>query len=218
MSQRAVILPAFGRKVFKRQAQIKNLLQSFGSRPKHCARRKVKVLGFIRRNARPPQKFQADFAIGQPIKSGVGNIGGGSRINHADRLIIGKRFENFSDSVRVAEQSPEKIFAPVELLRAAVKRFFGMNVRDKIIIVQNVAEARQHWRNVPPAIGHDAHKNFFCVFNLAESGLNFIGGGGVHNRNQRVEFVRHVRVVRNHFLKQVKIKNVRLNRNLAGLC
>ena len=92
-----------------------------------------------------------------------------------------------------------------------------MNVQQKIIRGQKVCETDKERRNVTTTIRHDTHDNFFGVGNFLEGGTNFFNGGLVDNGNQRVELVRHLRAVSRNFVKQVKIKNVRLNRDCARL-
>ena len=92
-----------------------------------------------------------------------------------------------------------------------------MDVQDVIIIGQEVAESRDKRRNVAPAIRHDANDAFVDVGNFFKGGANFFFSRRVDDWNQRVEFVRNVRAMSRHFLKQVEIKNVRLNCNFARL-
>ena len=92
-----------------------------------------------------------------------------------------------------------------------------MNVQDEIIFRYKVAEARDKRRNVSSAIWHDTNNTFLYVGNFFKGSANFFFRRRVDDWNQRVKFVRHVRAVSRHFVQQVKIKNVRLNRDFAGL-
>ena len=63
----------------------------------------------------------------------------------------------------------------------SVERFFGMNVRDKIVSRQQISEADYERRNIPPAIRHDSNDTFLDVRDFFKGDTNFILRGLVND-------------------------------------
>src|SRR6185312_857062 len=130
------------------------------------------------------------------------------RVDHAKLRHRLEHAEDPGDAPATPEQALDKVTSPAILFLARVQRLLGVQVADDIKPQDLLAEGQQEWRQVAPAIGHDAHHERLHPRQIPAARQRGVARGPVDDRDHQHVGHRHVGQVVRQLVQQLEVEHV----------